>query len=763
MIGHFFRKTKLRTKFLLITLVGLGLFMGMSLYQGIVFHTETAIKQVTEFSNTLLENTYSGMKFPMSVGDSKAVEEQLKGISQHIAGVQIYISDFFHNVTYASEEKHIHNKMESYLQSREALSMLENTLLNGVAPGTPLVESEENDTFLVTIKPILNEPACYHCHTDYRNILGAIVVKQSIKEVLASIHTARNQIILYSIISLVGLVVLINFVFVGLVSKRIRRLETVTSQVAAGDVAVDIHDDHEDSIGQLSNNFNKMVKSIRDRIEYANSIKLAISDPFFIVDTSMHVTFVNEAVTRMVGRPAEEILGKVCEEVFQSDSCENDCPVKKALLTGKSTVGKKMILTDNQGRQVPVMSSASALRDAAGNALGAYEIIRDLTVEVAAEQKLHSAFQREEEVKSSMEDSVHNLSEILDRAAHGDFVKRGVQTGVNESMDLMTNRINETLDGMVSLISQVKDYIDPVIIGIRKISGENENLSQRTQQQAAAMEEISSTLEQLVVNINENLNNTRQADSRAKEAVRVAEDGRQLVEKTAQAMVAMSVASNKIVEMMELVKEITFQTNLLSVNAAVEAARAGELGRGFAVVAEEVRSLAKRSSASAKDIEILVREIMASTNTAHQWVDKVAEYFLKIYQTSTEVSKALEEVTLGSEESSTGIVQINKGILELCDVNEKNTCFADDITNEMRNLRNNSEELKKITEVFILPDNEEGQNKGSSGKKTLIHEEMESKVFPGRDRGDDLRQRLLAHDMESHRQQKEFDQGFKEF
>jgi len=763
MIGHFIRRTKLRTKFLVITLVSVGLFMGISLYQGIAFHTETAIKQVTEFSNTLLENTYSGMKFPMSVGDSITVEEQLKGISQNIAGVQIFISDFFHKVTYASEEKHIHNNMESYLQSKEARSMLENTLLNGVAPEKPLVESEENDTFLVTVKPILNEPACYHCHTDYRKVLGAIVVKQSIKEVLASIHTARNQLILYSFISLVGLVVLINFLFSGLVSKRIRRLEEVTSQVAAGDVAVDIHDDQEDSIGQLSMNFNKMVKSIRDRIEYANSIKLAISDPFFIVDPSLHVTFVNEAVTRLVGRPAEEILGKACDEVFRSDSCENDCPVKKSLITGKSTVGKRMILTDYQGRQVPVMTSASALRDAAGNALGAYEIIRDLTVEVAAEQKFHSAFQREEEVKSAMEDGVRNLSEILDRAARGDFVKRGVQAGASDAMDLMTIRINETLDGVVSLISQVKGYIDPVIIGIRKISGENESLSQRTQQQAAAMEEISSTLEQLVVNINENLNNTRQADSRAKEAVRVAEDGRQLVEKTAQAMVAMSMASKKIVEMMELVKEITFQTNLLSVNAAVEAARAGELGRGFAVVAEEVRSLAKRSTASAKDIEILVREIMDSANTAHQWVDKVAEYFAKIFQTSTEVSKALEEVTLGSEESSTGIVQINRGILELCDVNEKNTCFADEITNEMRGLRKNSEELKKITEVFILPDNEEGRHKGAAGEKTLIHEEMESQVLPARSRGNDIRQRLLAQDLDSYHQQKKFNQEFKEF
>ncbi|MEW6219355.1 MAG: methyl-accepting chemotaxis protein [Thermodesulfobacteriota bacterium] len=705
MIRELLRTTRMRVKFLLATSLVVGLCMGFALYQGIAFHTATAMKLVEESSRLLLENTYSAMKFPMSVGDSKTVEEQLKGIGEHNSGLDIAITDFAHVITYASQEGHIHNNMDLYLGTEEARQALAKALLTGTPPPHPLVDQDGSHTSMVVLRPILNEPACHHCHSDYRPVLGAVVVKQSLMTVLASIHAARDRLILYAVLTLVGLVVLLYSSFVRLVSRRIGVLESLTSKVAAGDVSVEIHDEHQDSIGHLTNNFNEMVKSIRDRIEYANSLKLAISDPFFIVDAGMRVTFVNEAATRLLDLPADGLVGKACQEVFQSDACESSCPVKRAMATGKATVGRRMTLRDRSGREIPVMTSASVLRDAAGHVLGGYEIIRDLSVEVAAEQQLQGAYRREEEAKKALEARVLELSAVLGRAAHGDFTARGQAAGVAEAadaMDLMTRRINETLDGMVALIGKVKDYTLPVASGVWKISRENANLSDRTQQQAGAMEEISSTLEQLAANIRENLTNVRRADALAKDAVKVAEDGRGLVEKTAQAMVVMSGKSQKIEEMTELINEITFQTNLLSVNAAVEAARAGEHGRGFAVVAEEVRNLAKRSAASAKDIDLLVREIRSSATTAHEWVDRVNDSLARIVQTSAQVSQALEEIKLSSEESASGMGQINKGVLELCDVNEKNTCFAEEIAQEMKSLGNTVEVLKETTEMFVL-------------------------------------------------------------
>ncbi len=109
------KKSKLRTKFFVITLLVAGLFMGFSLYQSVSFYTETAMNQAAEFSDRLLENTYSAMKFPMSIGDEKTVKEQLKSIKEHMSDVQVYITDFNDEIIYASEEEFIHSNMKNNL------------------------------------------------------------------------------------------------------------------------------------------------------------------------------------------------------------------------------------------------------------------------------------------------------------------------------------------------------------------------------------------------------------------------------------------------------------------------------------------------------------------------------------------------------------------------------------------------------------------------------------------------------------------------
>ena len=331
------KKSKLRTKFFGITLLVGGLFMGFSLYQSIVFYTETTMDQASEFSDRLLENTYSAMKFPMSIGDEKTVREQLKGIKEHMSGVQVYITDFNQGIIYASEEGLIDTNMKNNLHHKEPLNALEKALLTGKAPETSFHDRVGNEPFLVTIKPILNESSCYHCHGANRKVLGTMVVKQSLKNVLAVVSNNRNKLIIEFTIALVGLVAALNFLFFRLVSKRVNRLRNRTDQVAAGDITVRSRDDYEDSIGKLARNFNQMVKSIHDRIEYANSLKLGIVDPFFMVDPDMKVTFINKNAARMSGLATEDVIGKFCYDVFHSSACEKNCPVKKALQSGEVT------------------------------------------------------------------------------------------------------------------------------------------------------------------------------------------------------------------------------------------------------------------------------------------------------------------------------------------------------------------------------------------------------------------------------------------
>lgn len=762
------KKSKMRTKFFVTTLLVAGLFMGVSLYQSIVSNTETSMNQMAEFSNRLLENTYSAMKFPMSIGDEKTVEEQLRGIKKHMTGVQVYITDFNQDIIYASEEGFIHSSMKNHLNHDDSRNALAKTLLTGKAPDISFQDEIRDEPFLVTIKPLLNESACHHCHGASRKVLGTMVVKQSLKNLLEAISHTRNQLIIEFTIALAGLVVFINFLFSRLVTKRIQRLREKTHQVAEGDVTVKAHDDYEDSIGKLAHNFNRMVTSIRDRIEYANSLKLGIVDPFFMVDPDMKVTFINENAARITGIAPENIIGKPCWEVFQSSACEKDCPVKRALQTGELAEAKKMILTDSKGKEIPVMSISSILKDSSGKALGAFEIIRDVTAEVEAEKNIQELYVREGEAKKALENKVHDLSEMLERVGQGDFTTRGVVSGTGDSMDILTNRMNETLDAIVNLITQVKNHIIPVIKGVMQISHGNQSLSQRTQQQASAMEEISATLEQLVTTIAENLKNTRHADTLSKEAVNVALEGVGQVEKTAHAMVEMSDASQKIVEMMELINEITFQTNLLSINAAVEAARAGEQGRGFAVVANEVRDLAKRSGSASKDIQLLVREIMSKVTTSGQWVDELKKGLTKIVNTSQQVSDALGEVSQGTDESSKGIEQISQGTQDLSDVNEKNAYFVDEISQETQQLTEKAEQLHDIAGVFILDEKGEKEEIPKVDLKTDRYKSSDSKNRrESKTITTPLQQDLLskgsAEDIDDDLLEKEFEEGFEEF
>ncbi|MCK5323775.1 MAG: hypothetical protein KAJ45_06490, partial [Desulfobulbaceae bacterium] len=414
--------------------------------------------------------------------------------------------------------------------------------------------------------------------------------------------------------------------------------------------------------------------------------------------------------------------------------------------------------------EIPVMSSYAALKDSRGNVLGAFEIIRELTAEVRSEKMLKKAYVKEEEANTVMQEQARELSEVLERVSQGDFTRRASASGKNDIMDLLTGRLNETLDKVVSLISQVKKNTVPVTKGVMQISNANQNLSERTQQQAAAMEEISSTLLELVQNTSENLETTRHADSLSKEAVSTARDGGDMVRKTAQAMVEMSDASQKIVEMMELINEITFQTNLLSINAAVEAARAGEQGRGFAVVANEVRSLSKRSSASAKNIQTLVKEIMGTVTKSRKWVDELQDSFERIMTTSGEVSKALGEVSVKSDESATGIDQINKGTQEICEVNEKNASFVDEIALETQKLRANTEYLQEITEVFILGDQDVFPENTAKMENFNLPEQTDyrSKKMLSSPRKD-LIGKTPVIDLENDLLKNEFEEGFEEF
>lgn len=766
-VDKLLKGTGLRVKILVATIMVVGVFTGLFLYKALSFHTESVLNHVAQSSQSLLENTYSAIRYPMSIGDSKTVEAQLKDIKEHMKGVEVYISDFCNNLTYASEEDRIHTSITQYLWEKKTRKALADAISTGRSPKEFLTETKDKEAFLVTMMPLLNENSCHHCHGKSKKVLGVMVVKNSVTDVYTSLASARNNFIVFCLVEIIGIIIVINFMFNRLVTRRIKSLAEKSGQVSAGDISVEVHDDSKDSIGRLARNFNQMIRNIRDRMEYANSLSRGITDAFIMVDPDMKITYINNAAAKLVGVLPEEVQGKrTCEEVFNSDICRTSCPIKKAMRTGEVTDGQKVILKNAKGKEVPIMASGATLLDSSGKILGGFEILRDISKEVEAEAVLKDSFLREERERENLQSKVEDLTDILKKVAKGNLTVRAEMSGGNDAMDQLVKRTNDTIDRMEELIGETKNAALTVIRGVRHISTGNQELSQRTQQQAATIEETSATVEQLVSSINQNASNTQQADSLSKDAVAVAVEGGNTVEKTTEAMNDVAEGSRKIVEMMDLINEITFQTNLLSINAAVEAARAGEHGRGFAVVADEIRNLARRSSDASKHIQSLVRDIMERVDTGKEWVGQLENGFKKIIKTIKQASDALSEVSLATQESSRGVEQIGQGMSEMSDVIEHDAKLVDELASATEHLNEKATLLQNMTDKFKLTDkNDIGIEDFSFKKNTPIlkTERRGSKPLTTKPLREELAVQYPIEEKEEDLIEKELDEGFEEF
>ncbi|MBW1718314.1 MAG: PAS domain-containing protein [Deltaproteobacteria bacterium] len=761
------RRTGLRVKILVATIMVVGVFTGLFLYESLSFSTKNILNQIGLSSQSLLENTYGTIRYPMSVGDSKTVEAQLKDIKKHMEGVEVYISDFRNTVIYASEEDRINTSVTQYLREKNTQKALSNVISTGLFPKESFTETGDKEAFLVTIMPLLNEINCHHCHGTSQKVLGTMLLKYPVKEVYTSLSAARNRLIMCSAVEIIGIILVINFLFNRLVTRRIKSLTEKTDQVSAGNIMVEVHDDSRDSIGRLARNFDKMIRNLRDRIEYANSLSRGITDAFLMVDPDMKVTYINDAAAKLAGVRPEEVQGKrTCKEIFNADMCRTSCPIKKAIKTGEVTAGQKVTLKNAEGKEVPFIASGATLLDSSGKVLGGFEIMRDISKEIKAESMLKNSFLREEEKKEKLQSRVEDLSGMLKKVSEGDLTVRGKISAEKDAMDQLVQRTNETIDRMEELIGQTKNAALTVVEGIRYISEGNQELSHRTQRQAGTTEQTSATVQELVSSITMNAANTQRADRLSKEAVTVAAEGGSTVEKTTDAINDMAEGSRKIVEMMDLINEITFQTSLLSINAAVEAARAGEHGRGFAVVADEIRRLAKRCSIASKDIQGLVRNIMDRAGTGKKWVGQLENGFKKIIQTIKQASDALDEVSLATQESSKGVELIGHAMGEMSEVVEHDATLVDELANATERLNKKATLLQNMTDKFTLSAHYDVEVKDFSFKKSILfskNERRESKPLTTKLLREELATQYPIEEMSEDLIEKELDEGFEEF
>jgi PAS domain S-box-containing protein len=367
----------------------------------------------------------------------------------------------FARASYATYKEKIKSKLESHIFNKNILQSVNNTLKTGKRSQTFFEEKTPTGRYLLHIHPILNQKGCYHCHGSSKKILGGMIIKMDAGETYAAIAYARNRSILMSIFGICATIALIYAMLTKLVRHPIESLANKAKRFAEGDMSVSVDVKTEDEIGVLGTTFNYMVKGINDQIEYANSLRTAIIDPLFITDTNMIVTYLNEAFEKITGYTREEVKGKMtCREVLKGDVCDIACPMKQCFEKGEVAKGLRATITNRAGEHIPIMISASSLRDSTGKLLGGLEILRDITTVLDTERLryIEEAAAREEEQRRYLEERVKGLSAVLSRVSEGNL---GIRTEVlekNDAMDMVARHINAMLDDLEKLYERISSF-----------------------------------------------------------------------------------------------------------------------------------------------------------------------------------------------------------------------------------------------------------------------------------------------------------------
>ena len=308
--------------------------------------------------------------------------------------------------------------------------------------------------------------------------------------------------------------------------------------------------------------------------------------------------------------------------------------------------------------------------------------------------------------------------QVAQAVAAGDLSSR-IEVRTSDETGLLMQALKDMNHSLSGIVGEVRNSSDAIATATSQIAAGNLDLSSRTEEQAAALEQTSASMQELAGTVKQNFDSGKHANELAESASKVAVKGGAVVAEVVHTMEAINTSSRKIADIIGVIDSIAFQTNILALNAAVEAARAGEQGRGFAVVASEVRSLAGRSATAAKEIKDLINASVDNVSQGCTLVEQAGSTMDEIVVSVRRVADIMGEISLASQDQTQGIEQINQAMVQMDQVTQQNAALVEEAAAAAQSLEAQAQTLVHTTSVFRLESQatSQGSYAGQGGQK----------------------------------------------
>lgn len=543
-------------------------------------------------------------------------------------------------------------------------------------------------------------------------------------------------IMLSLIIINLGLALGLGLFISRIITRPLQAMLEAADRLSVGDVKVKVDVQTKDEIGSLARSFSAMIENILAQATIAEhlamgdmSVEVGIKSEDDLLGCKLSEVVINlrlliNEITQMhQNQKAGDIEALIPAEKFQGAYRELAEGVNQVVeLHVKNILSILTILgAYAEGDFAPVLEKLPGKQAVANEKL---DLLRENLLAVINEisNSTRSAIkgqlaERADAFKYPGDYGriIAGLNEVMDAVAHPISEINGVLQAMadgylNQSMEgqyegeygQIQAAINNTIGAFNKVLGEINQIAEEVANGSGQVAESSQALSQASTEQAASVQEITATMNEVASQTRQNAVNASRANEMATSVRENAVYGNQEMQEMLQAMAEINDASNKISRIIKVIDEIAYQTNILALNAAVEAARAGQHGKGFAVVAEEVRNLAARSANAAKETTTMIEGSIAKVEMGTKIANETAQALNKINDGVSSVAALVDEIAIASNEQATAINQVNVGIVEISEVTQMNTATSEESAAASEELNNRAELLKQRVGRFEL-------------------------------------------------------------